>query len=61
MLRIYDKGNWKNFIGWWENNEPHELKKIRGKFYILKMSLELWAIPQWEPLVEWKDFVFWTD
>jgi len=41
MLKLFDKGNGVNFIGWDENNTPYEIAKRSGDFYYIKLNNEL--------------------
>lgn len=41
MLRLYDKWNGVNFIGWDENNTPYEIAKRGGDFYHIELNDEL--------------------
>lgn len=50
MITIYDKGNWKNFIGYREDGTPMEVMKCGGNFYEVKFSLENGIIPCGSPL-----------
>ena len=43
MLRLYDKWNGVNFIGWDENNTPYEIAKRSGDFYHIVLNDELKA------------------
>ena len=38
MLRLFDKGNGVNYIGWDENNTPYEIAKRGGDFYFITMK-----------------------
>lgn len=41
MLRLYDKWNGVNYIGWDENNTPYEIAKRSGVFYHIELNKEL--------------------
>jgi hypothetical protein len=60
MIKIYDKGNWKVFIGY-KDWKVYDLIKCSWRMYFLKYSFEHWLIPYGNPLKEWKDFYFGKD
>lgn len=60
MYEIFDKWNWKNFIGY-KDWKAYEIMRCGGRFYLIKFSLDWGIIPYGNPLVKWKDFVFWKD
>jgi len=58
MYEIYDKWNWKNFIGY-KDWKAYEFMKCSWRIYLIKISLELGLIPYGNALIEWKDFTYW--
>ena len=60
MLKIYDKGNWKNFIGY-KNGEVFELVKEGGRIYLAELKFDRGLCAMGNPLIYGKDFIFWED
>ena len=58
MWLITSKGNWKNYYGYDEQGNIHEVVKKYGRFYRCKLVLGEGLVVQWEPL---KDFKLITD
>ena len=60
MLKIYDKGNWKNFIGY-KNGEVFELVKEGGRIYLAELKFDRGLCAMGNPLVCGKDFIYWEN
>ena len=62
MLRVYDKGNGRNYIAYDENQNDkcYELIKYQDNLhYLVIKNMEM--VMDLHPLIEGKDFYFWTN
>ena len=46
---IVSKGDGKNYLGYAPDGTIHNLRKIRGAFYRIKLKLS-WIIPVWDAI-----------
>ena len=37
--QVVSKGNWRNYYGFWFEENPVEILKVRGCFYVAKLKL----------------------